>query len=143
MTETNSYSPQAFIQQQLPTKSHFLLDWALWGLAQIMKIEIKRMFELKEMRLSRDHPGRLIDSALNRATSIPRKLALRRSKKKKETTKNPVFAIKYDPRLPSIQSIQAKHWRSMASQNQYLKECFQEPPFPAFKKPKNLRELLI
>ena len=44
----------------------------------------KRIFELKEMLLSRDYPERLIDSALNRATSIPRKLALKSSKKKKD-----------------------------------------------------------
>ena len=74
-----------------------------------MKDRDQRMFELKEMLLSRDYPERLIDSALNRAISIPRKQALKRSKKKKDTQKRPVFAIKYDPRLPAIQTIQAKH----------------------------------
>ena len=95
------------------------------------------------MLLSRYYPARLIDSALNRATSILRKLALKSSKKKKYTMKIPVFAIKYDPRLPSIQTIQAKHWRSMVSQHQYLAECITEPILTAIRKPTNLRELLI
>ena len=41
-----------------------------------------------------------------------------------------VLATLYDPRLPSLQPIQAKHWRSMVSQNQYLAEVFPQPPLP-------------
>ena len=55
----------------------------------------------------------------------------------------PVFAVKFDPRLPSISSIQAKHWRAMVSQNQYLAKCFPKPPLTAFKRPKNIKEFLI
>ena len=40
-------------------------------------------------------------------------------------------------------TIQAKHWRSMVSQDQYLADCFPRPPLTAFRLPKNLRELLI
>ena len=54
-----------------------------------------------------------------------------------------IFAIKYDPRLPSIQTIQAKQSRFMTKLNQYLAECFPEPPLTAFRRPKNLRERLI
>ena len=54
-----------------------------------------------------------------------------------------MFAVKYDPRLPPISSIQAKHWRAMTSQNQYLAKCFPEPPLTAFKRPRNIKEFLI
>ena len=103
----------------------------------------KRLKELKEMFLSREYPERVIDPALDRARKIPRKIALMRSKNKKESNKRPVFAIKYDPRLPSIPSIQAKHWRAMDSKDQYLAKCFPEPPLTAFKGQTNLKELLI
>ena len=98
--------------------------------------------ELKNMLLSRSYPERLIQSAIDRAKNIPRKMALKKAYKK-NAVKRPVFAIKYDPRLPSIGSIQAKHWRSMVSQNKYLAECFPEPPLTAFKRPRNIKELLI
>jgi hypothetical protein len=85
-----------------------------------------------------------VDSALDKARLIPRNIALRRVIRKKQINKQrPVFAVKYDPRLPSISSIQAKHWRSMTSQDQYMVYIFPQPPLTAFKKQKNLRDLLI
>ena len=62
---------------------------------------------------------------------------------KKESRRRPVFEIRYDPRLPSIPNIQAKHWRSMTSQDQYLKEVFPMTPLTAYKRQRNLRDLLI
>ena len=48
-----------------------------------------------------------------------------------------------DPRLPDIQSIQAKHWRSMVCQDPYLSEVFPEPPLTAYKRQRNVRDHLI
>ena len=45
--------------------------------------------------------------------------------------------------MPSVPNLLAKHWRSMVSQNQYLKECFKKPPMIAFRKQPNLRNLFI
>jgi hypothetical protein len=106
------------------------------------KVRDSRLMELKNMLLSRSYPERLIQSAIDRAKNIPRKMALKKAYKK-NAVKRPVFAIKYDPRLPSIGSIQAKHWRSMVAQNKYMAECFPEPPLTAFKRPRNIKELLI
>ena len=102
----------------------------------------KRLMELKSMLLARSYPERLVDSAIDRARKIPRHIALKKSKKK-SSKKRPIFAIKYDPRLPNIASIGAKHWRSMVSQNNYLAECFTAPPLIAFKRQRNMRESLI
>jgi hypothetical protein len=101
-----------------------------------------RLSELKDMLLHRSYPERLVDSAIQRAIKIPRKIALKKSVSK-NVKKRPVFVIKFDPRLPAISSIQAKHWRSMASQDQYLSDCFPQPPLVAFKRQRNLRESLI
>ena len=51
---------------------------------------------------------------------------------KKDKDKRPIFVTSYDPRLPDIQNIQAKHWRSMIGQDPYLKEVFKAPPLTAF-----------
>jgi hypothetical protein len=69
-------------------------------------------------------------------------VALRRANKKQED-RRPVFALTYDPRLPAIQSIQAKHWRSMVSQDPYLTEVFVQPPLTAYRRQRNIRDHLI
>ena len=97
--------------------------------------------DLKQRLLSRNYPERIIDSAIDRANKILRHIALRKTKTKTKTkSKRPVFALRYDPRLPAIENIQAKHWRSMKNQDGYLAEVFQEPPLTGYKRQKNLRD---
>ena len=50
--------------------------------------------------------------------------------------------VTYDPRLPSITKIVHKHWRTM-SKDPYLQQVFSEPPRIAYKRPKNIKELII
>ena len=103
-----------------------------------------RLNELKDLLITRSYPENLVNTALDKARLISRSTALRRVIRKKQRAKQrPVFAIKYDPRLPSITNIQAKHWRSMTKQNQYLAQVFPEPPLTAFKKQKNIRDMII
>ena len=85
----------------------------------------KRLSELRELLIDRDYPERIVDSALNRARAIPRRVALRKViRKKQKNSKRPIFALKYDPRLPSISNIQSKHWTSMTSQNNTWQKFF-------------------
>ena len=63
--------------------------------------------------------------------------------KKKANERRPVFATKFDPRIPALQPIIAKHWRSMIGQDKHLKECFEQPPLTAFRRHTNLIDLLI
>ena len=58
-------------------------------------------------------------------------------------SERPVLATVYDPRIPGIQNIQAKHWRSMKSQDGYLAKVFPEPPLVAFKRQRNIRDHII
>ena len=102
-----------------------------------------RFSELKNLLTVRGYSVRLIDSAIQRARSIPRKVSLYKSKNTKESNKRPVFAVSYDPRLPSITSLQAKHWRTMVGQDSYLAEVFPDPPLTAFKRQKNLKDYLV
>ena len=66
----------------------------------------KRFSELKCLLLDRGYPEKIIDQALDKARSVPRNRALLK-RRKQDNQKRAIFAIKYDPRLPSIQSIQA------------------------------------
>jgi hypothetical protein len=45
--------------------------------------------------------------------------------------------------MPAVQPMLLKHWRSMISQNSYLKEVFDQPPLTAFRRQQNLRNFLI
>ena len=42
-----------------------------------------------------------------------------------------------------MQNIQAKHWRSMTSQNKFLAEVLPRPPLTAFKRQANIKNILI
>ena len=66
----------------------------------------KQLLKLKELMLSRGYSDRMIDSAIERARTIPRHVALRKVFKK-DKDKRPIFVTTYDPRLPNIQNIQA------------------------------------
>ena len=102
----------------------------------------KRLAELKGLLLSRGYSDRMVNSAVDRARAIPRDIALRKVTHNKAKNR-PVFAVTYDPRLPSIQSIQAKHWRSMTSQDAYLAEVFKEQPLTAFRRQRNIWNHII
>ena len=71
-----------------------------------------------------------------------REAALRKVKRK-ENSQGPVFAVTFDPRLPALGQIQARHWRSMTNRDTYLKNVFQRPPLIAFKRQQNIRGHLI
>ena len=101
-----------------------------------------RLQELKTLLMAREYPERIIDSAINKARKIPRKIALLKIRQK-EKNDRPIFIIKYDPRLPTINSLTSKHWRSMVKQDKYLEEVFQEPPLTAYRRQRNLRDILI
>ena len=102
----------------------------------------KRFKELKNYLLQRSYKDYIIDSAIDKARLIPRKKALKKVNKNKQS-KGPVFAITFDPRLPPMGNIEAKHWRSMTSKDSYLAEVFKRPPLVAFKRQKNLRQYLF
>ena len=85
-----------------------------------------RLEELKVLLKKRRYKEETIDTSLSRAKRVPRELALRRVAKPNQSQR-PVFAVTYDPRLPLIGSMQAKHWRSMKSKDQHLANVLPSP----------------
>ena len=71
--------------------------------------------------MDRGYPNLLLDSAIERNRQIPRKVALRRVNRQ-EKTKGSIFSQTYDPRLPPMAQIQARHWIIMVHNNSYLAE---------------------
>ena len=101
-----------------------------------------RLLELKEMLIARDYKKNIINSAIDKALKIPRKEAIKKVFRK--TNKDRVvFSIKYDPRLPSLSKIVQKHHRTMVEEDPRLKEIFKQPPMIAYKRHRNLKDMLI
>ena len=48
-----------------------------------------------------------------------------------------MFALKFDPRIPAIQPMVAKHWRSINAHDKYLGDFFK--PYPERKKERNFK----
>ena len=102
----------------------------------------KELEKLKKLLSERDYNSDTINRAIERAKAVPR-LQLLKPKTKQQTNERPVFAVRYDPRLPSIPASQAKHWRSMVNRDQHLKEVFPVPPLTGYKRQRNLRDMLV
>ena len=94
------------------------------------------------MLLERNYKSSTIDAALRRARAIPRAKALQRVANPNHTMR-PVYAVPWDPRLPNLQSLQSKHWRSMTISSPYLREVYPGPPMIAYRRQKNTRDLII
>ena len=101
-----------------------------------------RFNELKQLLLDRGYTLGVINSAIDRARSIPRKDILKKVVRQ-NSERRPIFKVTFDPRYPSIPSVTRKHWRSMVSQDPYLSEVFPKPPMTAYKRQKNIKDILI
>ena len=53
------------------------------------------------------------------------------------------FVTKFHPSLPSISKIVRKHWQVMADDDPRLERIFPTPSVVAYKRGKNLRDLLV
>ena len=97
---------------------------------------------LQQLLLDRNYSPKLVSCSIARAGAIPRLAALRKSTRK-EASKGPIFAFQFYPRLPSIQTLQDKHWRAMTKNNQYLATVFPRPPLTAYRRQTNIRNVVI
>ena len=104
--------------------------------------EKKRPKAPRNQETAHGYPNLWLDSAIERAGQIPRKVALRRVNRQQKT-KEPIFAHTYDSRLPPMAQIQARHWRTMVHKNSYLAEVFTRPPLTAYRMQPNIRNYLI
>ena len=77
----------------------------------------KQFLNLKTLLLKRRYPEKKINSAIDIARKVPRAAALQNVIKTVKKNYSPIFTVTYDPRLPPLGQIQAKHWRSMTTRN--------------------------
>ena len=128
--ETDKYQyllPSSCHSKQITKSIPFSLGLRIVRACSNTKNSDKRLNELKDLLLARDYNKDMVEGALKRARVFPRDRALRKSNKPKQTQR-PVLVTPYDPRLPAITTVQAKHWRTMVNQESYLKKYSRSLP---------------
>ena len=101
----------------------------------------KRLEELRQDLLSRSYHPKIIENAFQKISNIKRSEALKKVIKSK--TKQTPLITTYHPALPSITNIVKKHHKVMIDDDPRLKRCFQKPSVIAYKRSKNLKDMLV
>ena len=102
---------------------------------------LKRREEFSENLKTRGYKDIVIKTAFKRLDSITREQALLKVSRTKVDQQRPVFAITYDPRLPSASGILKKHY-NVACENPTFKDTFPLVPLVGYRRSRNLGEYL-
>ena len=100
-----------------------------------------RLEELRQNLLSRSYNPKIIQNAFDKILLLERNEALKKTHKINEN--NTVITTNFHPALPSISGIIKKHWSVMTDDYPELKKCFNKPSVVAYRRHKNLRDMLI
>ena len=101
----------------------------------------KRLEELRNDLISRGYLPKIISEAFQRVSNIERTEALKKVSRIKQ--QNNVLIATYHPALPSISNIVRKHHKVMTDENPRLKRCFPKPSMIAYKRSKNIKDILV
>ena len=102
---------------------------------------VKRLGELKTDLMSRNYHCKIIDEAFQRLMKIDRKKAIEKVEMRKEQ-KTPLVT-EFHLNLPSLTQIIKKHWNVMVNEDSRMARIFPKPSVVAYKRSKNLKDLLV
>ena len=103
----------------------------------------KRLDDLSQHLMSRGFPKSQIDAAIKKATAISRPQALQRKKTAQNSHSNRIpFVLTFNPRLPEISTILKTYFPILQS-SEKCKKAIPHVPFVSYRKPPNLRNLLV
>ena len=149
--ETDLYKKEtARIKYLLPSSCHpghitknipYSLGYRLLRICSNRETFKLRLEELRQNLLLRSYNPKVIQNAFDRILNIERGEALKRIPKTSEN--NTTIVTNYHPAMPSISKIIKKHWSVMTDDFPEMKSCFPKPSLVAYKRHKNLRDLLI
>ena len=103
----------------------------------------KRLEELKNDLISRQYSPKIIYEAFEKVKKIKREDALKKVSKLKTNTSNNILVTTYHPALPSVTNTVKKHHKVMTDENSRLKRCFPKPSLVAYKRSKNIKDILV
>ena len=86
------------------------------------------------------YPDKVIDDALAKAKLLVRENTL--TYNTKEPVDRPIVVTPFHPHNTPLKGIILKHW-SLLQNDPFTKEAFQQPPLFAYKRPTNIRDMLV
>lgn len=114
-----------------------------YRLKRVCSAEQRYKLRLNELRFNlktRGYSYDILDKAFSRLDSIKREDALKKVVRKKANQRT-VFAVTYDPRLPSVSQVLRKHFE-IAKEDPNFDSTFVEMPLIGYRRSKNLGEYL-
>ena len=99
-----------------------------------------RINKLKTYLIARGYNNNSLEEQFLRAHNIFRINALQT--KPKDSNDVVPFVVTYNPALPRISNILRKHFNILHSSNR-CKDVFKQPPFVAYRRSPNLRDILV
>ena len=102
-----------------------------------------RLEDLRRDLRVRSYKDNIILPAFERALLIPRDKALEKVEKKEEKEKRINLPIPYNPRLPNYGVIAKQHWAHMIKKYPELQKVMPAPPRICYRRPKNIRDILV
>ena len=102
----------------------------------------RRSSELRKHLVSRGHSERRVQLAINRALNVPRHTLLTNTGAKKAPTNRVALVTTFHPKLPKLPSILNNNMPILHSSSR-LHSAITEVPMVAFRRPKNLGDILV
>ena len=93
--------------------------------------------------ISCQYKPKVIHDAFEKIKKINREDALKKVSKQKSNENNNILVTTYHPALPSVTNIVRKHHKVMIDENPRLKRCFPKPSIVAYKRSKNIKDILV
>ena len=92
--------------------------------------------------MTREYSAKIIDTAFERVKAIPREEALKKVTRNSQSDRE-TCVITYHPLLLSVAKVIKTHHQVMTDQSQPLKRYFNKPSLVAYKRHKNLGDILV
>ena len=102
---------------------------------------VTRSQELKQHLIKRGYPEQMLDTEIHRAISVSREDSLLRGVRR-ETEQRIPLVVTYHPSMHFLARTTKRHQITLRS-SERLNAIFNLPPIIAFRRPKNLRDLLV
>ena len=102
---------------------------------------VTRSQELKQHLIKRGYPEQMLDTEIHRAISVSREDSLLRGVRR-ETEQRIPLVVTYHPSMRFLARTTKRHQITLRS-SERLNAIFNLPPIIAFRRPKNLRDLLV
>ena len=118
----------------------FSLAYRLLRICSTDNFLTKRLNELRQFLLNRHYKPKIIDAAFDKIRKMTRQDSLKR--KNKKTSKRVPFVTTFHPGLPNVPQIIRKYLPILHN-SQRCKEAIPECPIVSFRRPKNLKDILV